>query len=266
MKQSKRDQILLVDDERHLLMAVKNFLAFEQFDVHTAKSGEDALKVLETLEPDIIVLDISMPGMGGVGFLKRISDSQGVPRYPVLVLTARSTLREFFETVQVDGFLEKPCDEAELLANIRRILARRTAAPDAGSSGPKRVLLAEDDVRIANRLSDALSKKGYEVQVVQSGPDVLEKATTLHPSVIVMKDILPRLNGSAVASLLNVMTSVSMIPVVLYDETRLDARNSKPWRTDIKCVRCTLDTSDTETLLAAIERAAQPSSRPVGAS
>ncbi len=252
MSEPHPSTILLVDDEKHLLTSLKDYLSFEHFTVLTARSGEEALKILEQTEPDLIILDISMPGMGGVGFLRRISNEQGVPRYPVLVLTARSAMREFFESVEVDGFLEKPCEESELLVKIRRILARRTGRPDAAEPGGQKILLAEDDAAVANRLTEAFTRAGYRVEVARSGPEALEKATTSKPHVIVLKEVLPRLNGGATASLLDVMPSLSMIPVILYDETRAGMPEGDGRRDDVKCIRRRLTTSDSEALLKAI--------------
>ncbi|MDI6775153.1 MAG: response regulator [Verrucomicrobiota bacterium] len=255
MSENAKKKILLVDDEKHLLMSLKDYLTFEEFEVLTARSGEEALKALEKAAPDLIVLDISMPGMGGVGFLRRISNEHGIPRYPVLVLTARSAMREFFDTVEVDGFLEKPCDESDLLAKIRKIFVHRMGPGVAGERGRQRILLAEDDASVADRLCEALRDAGYDVEVARSGPEALEKATMVKPSLIVMKEILPRLNGSAAASLIEVMPSVSTIPVILYDETRAGSPEAGSRRRDVKRVRRVLHTSDSAEVVKAVSDA-----------
>ena len=104
--------ILFIDDDKHLTRIVSDFLKHEHFDVHTAASAEEGLRLLQTLKPDLIVLDISMPGIGGIGLLKRIANPDGSLHHPVLVLTARAVMKEFFDTVAVDGFLPKPCSPA----------------------------------------------------------------------------------------------------------------------------------------------------------
>ncbi len=239
----QKKTILLVDDEKHLLVSLRDYLSYENFEVLTARSGEDALRVLEKSEPNLIVLDISMPGMGGVGFLKHISSEDGIPRYPVLVLTARGAMRDFFDAVAVDGFLEKPCEEADLIRKIRKILANREQVRQDDSGGQRRILLAEDDVGIASRVGEVLAAEGYAVDTVRSGPEILDRAPGFKPHLILLKEILPKLNGSAVASLIDVMPSISMIPVILYDDTRADAADA-PWRgSENKCVRKTLATS-----------------------
>jgi DNA-binding response OmpR family regulator len=258
MSESGKKKILLVDDEKHLLVSLKDYLTFENFEVVTAKSGEEALKVLDKVDPDLIILDISMPGMGGVGFLRRISNSDGMPKYPVLVLTARSAMRDFFNTVEVDGFLEKPCEEVELLGRIRKIFARRSGSGGARDTGRRRILLAEDDASVAVRLSEAFAGAGYDVEVVRSGPEALEKATTVKPHLILMKEILPRLNGSAAASLIEVMPSISTIPVVIYDETRAGTPDAAVRRSEIKCIRRIVNSNDSAALVKAVGELVQP--------
>jgi DNA-binding response OmpR family regulator len=81
--------ILVVDDDEHLLQTLVDFLAFKGFETAGARSGEEALIKLSERKPDLVILDISMPGMGGVGFLRRITDAEGRRQCPVLVLTAR---------------------------------------------------------------------------------------------------------------------------------------------------------------------------------
>jgi DNA-binding response OmpR family regulator len=247
----RQDHILLVDDEKHLLISLRDYLMFEHFTVTTAQSGEEALAALERVTPDLIVLDISMPGMGGIGFLKRISSSAGKPRYPVLVLTARSMLADFFQDVSVDGFVAKPCEEAELTGMIRTILAKRRCETRRGQRAQRTILLAENEATTASRLKVALLSAGYAVDTVGSGPELLEKAATNKPDIILMNEILPYLNGNAVATLLDVMPSTSEIPIVIYDDT-IVGKDEPKRKYAIKNVWKSLRTSDTGSILKAV--------------
>ncbi len=223
----KDKRILLVDDNKNLLITVGDYLSFSGFIVETAKSGEEALKKLEKFNPELIILDISMPGMGGVGFLKRIADEDDRPKYPVLVLTARSAMEEFFSTIAVDGFLSKPCSEDKLVQRIREILTKQQVEETQSVRSSKRVLLGEDDERIINDIRRIFVGYGYEIEVITNGPDILERAPVSMPDVILVKEILPRMNGGVVASLVGTMASTRSIPVVLYDETRTTEEQQK---------------------------------------
>ena len=100
-----KTNILLVDDDRHLLLTLCDFLTFKGFEVTTAHNGESAIRVLEELVPDLIILDIGMPGMGGIAFLNHLESEGRSGEIPILVLTGRAAMEEFFSTVTVDDFL-----------------------------------------------------------------------------------------------------------------------------------------------------------------
>ncbi len=254
MNASQKNTIMVVDDEKHLLVSVRDFLVSEGFEVVLARSGEEALEKLGEASPDLILLDISMPGMGGVGFLKRISSPDGKTSHPVLVLTARSTMKEFFDTVAVEGFLGKPCSETVLMRKIREILGRTKVFESRQEAGASRkILLAENDFKAADVMRKAIEAAGHEIEIVSSGPEVLERAPVFKPDVIIMKEILPRLNGGAVASLIQVMPSINSIPVVMYDESRKDDPNLLARYSRTKCVRKALVSSDPYDLLKAIQ-------------
>ena len=163
MEKQKR-RILLIDDDTSLLVTLSDFLRFEGYDVVTADSGEQGLRKLSRMPlPDLIILDMSMPGMGGVGFLKEISNAEGKPKYPVLVLTARANMAEFFANVEVDGFIAKPCDPNDLLMEVGRIIFLRRGLEEEKAVGStaekKKVLIAEDDRSINENLVNVFASE-----------------------------------------------------------------------------------------------------------
>lgn len=254
-----KKKILLIDDDTNLLITLSDFLAFEDYDVTTADSGEEGLKKLKNMQPDLIILDMSMPGMGGIGFLKEISLANGKPRYPVLVLTARANMAEFFANVSVDGFIAKPCDPNDLLMEVGRIIFLRSGNDEdkveEKSSSKKTVLIAEDDGGVKTRLVDAFAGAGYIVDSVAKGPEVLEKAIVQQPDVIVMKLVLSRMNGDAVAQMLKEMPNTNNIPIVLYDNSSSTAAESKFTQAGTG-IKQFVRSDDSKALLAAVEKIA----------
>ena len=221
MSDEKR-QILLIDDDPSLLTTLSDFLRFEGYDVVTAESGEKGLEALTSISPDLIILDMSMPGMGGIGFLRTILDENGKPSHPVVVLTARANMAEFFANVEVDGFITKPCDPQDFLMEVGRIIFLRSGEKVEQASGVeklRKLLLGEDDDTIASNLGRWFSARGFVVERAEKGPDVLERAIVSRPDVIVMNHILEGMNGSAVADMLKVMPNTKNIPIVLHDES-----------------------------------------------
>jgi DNA-binding response OmpR family regulator len=216
--------ILLVDDNRHLMVTLTDYLTYEGFNVVQARSAEEALRKLPKEEPDLIILDICMPGMGGVGFLRRISDDGGRPKYPVLVFTARANMETFFDSLEVDGFVSKPCSEAELMRKVRAILADRERQRQLQEqvTGPRRAMVVEDDPEIRIDMVRAFTSAGFEVTVVETGPQALDRAASEPPDILIVKKILPKMNGDVVASLAKAMPSLKEVPFILYDDTHTE--------------------------------------------
>jgi DNA-binding response OmpR family regulator len=186
-----------------------------------------------------------------MGFLKRITIGKGKLKYPVLVLTAKTAMEDFFEDMEVEGFLPKPCPEAELARKIREILSRRAAQVRAAARGGRRILVVENDLPMLSDLETVMAAAGYEVDTADSAHEVLERATTARPDAILMKEALPKMPGTLIASLLGAMPSTRGIPVVLYDPGNTIA--SAPENRDDKLLQV-VRTSDASELLGAVER------------
>ncbi len=118
-------QILLVDDERDLVFYTKLFLEEQGYEVIEAYDGEQALKILESHRPDLIVLDVAMPRLSGWDVLKQLQEDMEMADIPVLMLTARSEDADKAKgwELGVTWYQTKPFELDELALVIERILA-----------------------------------------------------------------------------------------------------------------------------------------------
>jgi len=220
MKDGDKSTILLIDDDKSLSITLRDFLQFEGYDVVTAASGEEGLERLEECAPDLIILDMMMPGIGGMGFLERLS-KDGSPEYPVLVLTAKAQMAEFFGNISVDGFVAKPCDPNDLLMEVGRIIfltrgkVMEDRETDSAQAGPT-VLLGESDALMSETLREVLTRAGCLVHPVARGPEVLEKAILARPDVIVLNVELAAVEDGAVSRMLSEMPNTRLLPLVIY--------------------------------------------------
>ncbi len=116
-------RILLVDDEPDLRQMVRRYLQAEGFDVADVASGEAALLHLGASTPDLIILDIGMPGMDGFTVLQELRKTSEIP---VIMLTARTEEidRVMGLTIGADDYVTKPFSPRELVARIRAVLRR----------------------------------------------------------------------------------------------------------------------------------------------
>src|SRR5918911_5429150 len=121
--------VLLVDDDARILRMLERTLAAEGYDVSTAPDGGSALVQIERSLPDVIVLDVAMPGLDGLAVTRRVR-AKRLP-VPILLLTARDAVDDRVAGLDAgaDDYLVKPFAVAELTARVRALL-RRNHPPD----------------------------------------------------------------------------------------------------------------------------------------
>ncbi len=119
-------KVLLVDDEPNVLFALKRSLRKEDFDIHTAASGEEALQILRNEEIDVVVSDQDMPGMTGTKLLARAKEE--FPDTVRFMLTGKATLEVAVEAINegaISRFFMKPCNITDLTVTIRQALQQK---------------------------------------------------------------------------------------------------------------------------------------------
>jgi DNA-binding response OmpR family regulator len=113
-------KILVVDDEESIRFLYREELEEEGFIVEVAKNGEEALEKLPLFKPDLITLDIKMPGMSGIETLKRIRESER--KLPIIMCSAYGEYRQDLTTWASDAYIVKCADLTELKSTIRKLL------------------------------------------------------------------------------------------------------------------------------------------------
>ena len=209
---------MLVDDDPSLLETLGDFLTFEGYEVQCAASGEDALIKMRSFQPDLIILDMGMPGMGGTGFLDRITNPDGRTLYPVLVLTARASMAEFFADKQIAGFIAKPCDPADLLMEVGRVLfmSANEGYHVTSPTMARRLVIAESDATLRQTLEVEFAQAGFEVAAVATGPEALEACVTFKPDAVVMRLELEGMSADEVVGMLKRLPNTRGVQAVVY--------------------------------------------------
>ena len=117
-------RLLVVDDEPNIVELLAASLRFSGFEVATAPGGREALDLLEEYEPDLIVLDVMMPGIDGLTVVRRLRERG--EQVPVILLTARDATEDRVAglTVGGDDYIVKPFSLDEVVARIRAVLRR----------------------------------------------------------------------------------------------------------------------------------------------
>ncbi|MEW6138959.1 MAG: response regulator [Thermodesulfobacteriota bacterium] len=122
-----KEKILVVDDEEDILELVKYNLEKEGFRVHCVDSGEAALTHVREDSPDVIVLDLMLPGVGGLDVCRELKTRPETALIPIIMLSARSEDADIVAGLELgaDDYVTKPFSPRVLLARIRSVLRRR---------------------------------------------------------------------------------------------------------------------------------------------
>lgn len=117
-------EILIVEDDDAVLLGLSTIFSDEGFTVHSASTGEEGYARIRSKQPDVIILDVMLPGMSGFELLKKLRD-QGI-HVPVLMLTARDTDTDKILGLELgaDDYVTKPFNPREVLARVRALLRR----------------------------------------------------------------------------------------------------------------------------------------------
>jgi len=123
-------RVLVVEDDAEIADVLRRFLRQEGHEVRTAVDGEEALPAASEFVPDLVILDLGLPGLDGVEVCRQLRAGGDVP---ILILTARTELDDRVEGLDsgADDYLMKPFERQELVARIRALLRRR---PPRGSA------------------------------------------------------------------------------------------------------------------------------------
>ncbi len=182
-------RVLVVDDEERIREIVRSYLEREGFDVAEACDGDAALQAVRDRKPDLVVLDVMMPGIDGVEVLRRIRTTSEVP---VIMLTARSEELDTLVglTVGADDYVTKPFRPRELVARIKTVL-RRTDVANASEPADR---LAFDDLAIDVGARE-VTRAGEPVRLSTLEFDLLVALARAPGRVLTRRQLLERVWG-----------------------------------------------------------------------
>ena len=121
-----KKKVLIADDEISIRRLYERELKKEGYEVLTAENGQQALQQVQTQKPDLVILDIRMPGMDGIQTLGRMLEENN--ELPVIISTAYSSYKENFMSWAADAYVVKSSDLSELKSTVRSVLEQRKVA------------------------------------------------------------------------------------------------------------------------------------------
>ena len=144
-------KVLIVEDEKHLAEGLKLNLKLAGYQTEHAENGIEALKKWREWSPDLILLDVMMPGIDGITVLEEIRKEND--RLPILILSAKDATKDKVKALNkgVDDYLAKPFDLSELLLRVERLLKRSSWSSEAGKDPSKATeLFSGDSYKFSN--------------------------------------------------------------------------------------------------------------------
>lgn len=134
-------EILIVDDDRDVAQTIGITLKRRDFRVQVAYSGMEALRMLKHFRPDLIILDVMMPGLDGFEVSRRLRKDEETAMLPIIFLTARGLDEDRIEGFRVgaDDYVSKPFNPEELIMRIKAVLRRSQSMPAQESQGTLQV-------------------------------------------------------------------------------------------------------------------------------
>ncbi|MGD0200786.1 MAG: response regulator transcription factor [Bryobacteraceae bacterium] len=159
-------RILIVDDEPQIRRVMRTTLAAQGYIVADARSGEEALEKLRTERFDLVLLDLNMPGMGGLAACRAI---RADPDIPIIILSVRDAEKDKVQALDAgaDDYVSKPFGIEELLARIRAALRHSPLSPEGG---PVVLSFAGLEINVASRRATV---SGKEVRLTPKEFDLL---------------------------------------------------------------------------------------------
>lgn len=184
----EKQKILIVDDDENIAELISLYLTKECFDTMTASDGEAALTAVKTYMPDLILLDIMLPGIDGYEVLRELRKSSSLP---VIMLSAKG---ETFDKVLglelgADDYIMKPFDSKEMVARVKAVLRRFTHEKTTSAAGE----LPKECVTLPNLVINQTDYSvTYNNQKIEMPPKELELLyfTASHPNQVFTREQL----------------------------------------------------------------------------
>jgi DNA-binding response OmpR family regulator len=178
--------ILVVDDDQNIRRLLRQELEAEKYRVQEAADGREALEQVKSQRPDLITLDVMMPGLSGfevAAMLRASPETMGIP----IIIVSVTEDKDRGYRLGVDRYFTKPLDTKVLLREVGQLLEQGPAR--------KRVLVVDEDPATVEALTSALKTQGYHVVAAYSSEESIEKAITDKPNIVIVNSLFSKQNN-----------------------------------------------------------------------
>jgi len=226
-----KKKILVVDDEKDVLLVLQKSLAAEGYSVITAENGRDAIISAASEHPDLVILDVALPDMLGGEVAAKLKEGIENKNIPIIFLSAMFSKTEESRKGHAVGssmMFAKPYDREELLTAIKKILVGKRGYPlkQEGLSGKgKKILIVDTEKDLLRSMSLRLKRSGYNVVIATDGVSAISTIREEQPDLILLDINLPAGDGFAVMLHMSLIPQVAFTPIIII--TARDPVNTK---------------------------------------
>ncbi len=201
-----RKSILVVDDERHATWLLKGALLGARYQVHLAEDAESALVIARERKPDLISVDLQMPGPSGAELVEILRHDPETRKIPILVLS-KTADQDRGAAMGAAAVLTKPVTVPRLRETVLTLFS------EAGQLR-RRVLVIDDEPAIRLICREVLEAHGFLVREAEDGPAALSEARRFRPDLVLVDVMMPGMDGFELSQRLRAERETALVPII----------------------------------------------------
>ncbi len=220
-----KKKVLVVDDEPFFIEVFTRKLSDANFEVCSARNGTEAVGKAKSEKPDLIIMDVMMPGMSGFDATQIIRNDRATEDIPIIIFTARGTFRDFFAGIRGIEVLTKTVGIDAVVARVEAIIGK---TPPSAADLKRAVLLGVDDIALG-KVQSLLKSFKYEVFQALNEDEAIQMAQKLKPTLIVCQvwEDSTVLDAPKIAQALAKIPAVAKTPFYVYCKEALSVEAMK---------------------------------------
>jgi CheY-like chemotaxis protein len=177
--------VLVIDDDSSIRELIRRFLEKDGYRVEEAANGKEGIQRARELQPDVITLDVMMPGMDGWAVITALKADTQLASIPVIMLTMVQD-KDMGYALGAQDYLTKPIDREKLITVLQKYALRKEQST---------LLVVEDDPMTRDMITRMLRKEGWYVRDATNGREALERVAAMKPSLILLDLMMPEMDG-----------------------------------------------------------------------
>jgi len=228
-------KVLIVEDNALNMKLVRSLLQMRKYRIFEAENAEKGLQLMRDHKPDLVLMDIQLPGMDGLKATQIIKNDDNLKNTPVVALTSYAMQGDEKKAISAgcSGYITKPIDTKSFLDYIQKFLKRdsqgqkseKTDRPTDSTGAKAKILIVDDEPKNVKLLAAQLPVNEFIVLTAHGGAEALQKIDDQCPDLILLDIMMPDIDGYEVTRRIKTNPDTREIPVILV--TALDGRDDK---------------------------------------